>query len=275
MIGATRQTDMLDWLTGPTVFLYIFTAYVVSAIPVVARVNPTIGAVLAVLMLLRIAGSGVRPNWKYWVLPLLFALYALASVAWSRDPDRAMFVALRSSAALMGGVAVWVALEYGMSWKIVIWATFVGAVVMILPTVGLAVGGGYAARLAGLAGNANLMAMYLTYAAFMIWCSPVKLPKWLQPVAAGLVAFAFFFSGSRKMFVVLAGIVLLLLIKAPRHLRRLSVRVGLVLLLLGIPAAWIVLAARGVDVVALVRGTQTVERVVSLTGIQRRLDMMR
>jgi len=57
---------------------------------------------------------------------------------------------------------------------------------------------------AGLAGNANVFAMSLSYTAFMIWCAPKKMPMWMHLLGILLVFYGFYYSGSRKTLVVMA-----------------------------------------------------------------------
>jgi len=235
MTSSQRQPfALLGWLVSIVACCYIVTAFTLSAVPYVSRINPAIALVLGPLVAIRLVAVGGRGIPKSFVFPVLFVAFAALSVLWSPDRDVAKFMVAYTAFSTVGGLSIVLILGRELSWRMMCWAGIAACLIVIISAQAQIREVGADARIAGMLLNANSLAVILSYAAFMIWCCPTKVPRWMMALAAAFVGYAFLFSGSRKMLIVLGGVLVLAAVKIPERVKqtgaRLAIGLGFVVL---------------------------------------------
>jgi O-antigen ligase len=176
----------------------------------------------------------------FWI-PWVFALMNIASMFWSEAaPDGWEQIAM-VCAAVIGASSVWLIVHNGGSVKLILYGQLIGSLALVASGFKELTPGLSAQRVAGLVGNANMMAMVLTYPMMLSWCIEGKNLVWYRLASVGLVLFAFLYTGSRRVVVSLALFVFYLAI---HFLSRLTSRVTWRLLaassIVLVVAAWII-----------------------------------
>jgi len=208
---APHRTHRAWWLRGATALV---AAYVVASQALLdVRGWSVLGfAFAAVLAGVLTFGSLKRvwtPGLGRWVwVPVAFLGYCLLR-SFSGIKDTHPFDVLISVAsAFLGGIAVAVALRAGVRFRWLVYAQVASNLLQIIivcfglgpePALGEAED---AFRYSGMVGNANVLALQLTFGACMIWLLPKKAGWFPCLVAVGSVAFAVAVTGSRKAVLV-------------------------------------------------------------------------
>jgi len=179
-----------------------------------------------------------RPRVGWWVwLPSAFICYSLLR-CFSGVKDTHPFDVLSSViSAFLGGIAVAVALRAGVRFRWLVYAQVASNLLQIIivcfglgpePALGEAED---AFRYSGMVGNANVLALQLTFGACMIWLLPKKAGWFPCLIAVGSVAFAVAVTGSRKAVLVAFLFLVLVCLQAvqflPQNRRRLWVSLAI------------------------------------------------
>ena len=180
------------------VFLYIFSTMVFPAVPLLSRLSLLFAIGLGVVIIIRYLQDRPLMVSPWMVLPLLFMIYALASIWWSTDPQVALQSSISLVSTIVGALLLWLALLSGASWSAVVAGSLWSGIVIIASTLPEMSEAGTNMRLAGILGNPNAMAIHLTTVAFVLMAAPRR--QWqLGACAVGFILFATIFSGSIKM----------------------------------------------------------------------------
>lgn len=128
------------------------------------------------------------------------------SLLWGGDIDYVMQV----SSAIIIGYAVFVGLKYNMPIKLLLWGMAIAAAVNIIFCYQniLYFRGSEADRIAGLVGNANGLAIFLSFTAFSVYFLTQKKNFLIKSTVFLLLFFVFFYTGSRKGLLLVGMIVL-------------------------------------------------------------------
>lgn len=189
-----RNSRVLDWL----VFFYVFSVLVFPTVPVLSRLSLLLTGAIGCVLLIRYGKNGSLFIPKWIVFPILFLLYAIASVLWSADPVSAIQSSFSLVSAVAGALVFWVALLSGASWQAVVLSCFLSGVTIIVSALPELVTAESNMRISGILGNPNGLALHLTMTAFVLFASPHK--KGMYGVAGVcFIVFATVFSGSIKM----------------------------------------------------------------------------
>ncbi|MFA5080830.1 MAG: O-antigen ligase family protein [Candidatus Paceibacterota bacterium] len=119
---------------------------------------------------------------------------------------------MQVSSAIIIGYAVFAGLKYGVPISILVWGMVVAAILNIAFSYENI---GYfhrfeASRPAGLIGNANALAIFLSFVAFLLYFLTSKKRLLIKCIVFFLLYFVFFFTGSRKGLLLVAMIILLI-----------------------------------------------------------------
>jgi len=218
-----QAVDVFGIAINVTVFLYIVSVFIAGHAEGWSKFSISFAGLLWILL-----GIGIRLKdlsvTKLQVLPWIFCGYTLFSIVWARNTDSAVDTELQAFSAILGGTGIWMAIRNGLSQKTIPWAMLVGSIILMISGYGQIGGGGVVeGRVDGLTGNANALAIFLSYAAFTIWLSAKYVPKWMPITGCGLIAYAVLFTGSRKSLMVLTVAILWLI---PLIWRWLNVRIN-------------------------------------------------
>lgn len=185
-----------------TLFLYVFGVFIFSKVEGLSLATNV--ALLCLLVVLAVRGlkSGLAGlKYSLIILPLAFILFL--SIFWSRYPVEALISFVSFLIASVGGIAIMLALMNGATPKSIFWAAFLGssylaysawqekAVLML-------------SRVAGLAGNANNLAITLIIAGILLSTNRISHSRWSKAYALFLLIFSVYMTGSRKTLFVLA-----------------------------------------------------------------------
>ncbi len=231
--AATPSVSRL--LTG-TVVLFIVSAMLLGGSPGLSRVPHALVVACFVLLLVKSAEKPLTLRLDPAVLvAAAFVTYALASVLWSYDQGTALVRAGGLVFDFVGAVLVWVALQNGVSLRVVAWASAAAASLQAVVALDQSLVQGMS-RADGLTGNPNSLAIQLSMAAFLLL---LALPRhrWGSLLALALIVVATVTTGTRKLIFVWFAYVLVLLRDAFPRFARPSVATALVLLL-GPLAIW-------------------------------------
>lgn len=199
---AQPKSDPFLILINTFAFLYVCASFILIGWIGLSRACLALAVMLAIVVVLKTLMSGGRFP-KLFFLPWLFVIFSAMSIMWSKDIYIAYEGVGQTCSVILAGTAIWQGRNQGLSWKTVVWGEIIGSVALILSTRGEVAIGGLEGRAAGWVGNSNLFALSLSYAAFVIWCSPQKLPMWMHAMAGFFAFYSFAFSGSRKTLLVL------------------------------------------------------------------------
>lgn len=233
MIAAPRvptRIDSFDRFLTVAVAAFILAMYLVSAVPGLSRITHlTIGLIFLGLILRSIKRPLlIRID---LVMPLagLFIAYALASVLWSANQGAALVSSIGLLVDYSGAFLLWMALQNGVSAKVVAIAAGTGAGIQgaIALNQYLTAGTG---RAEGLVGNANALAIQLSLTGFLLL---LLLPRerWPKLAAFALIVVATLTTGTRKLIFVWFSYIILLLRELSPLFRRQSVGSAIAMLL--------------------------------------------
>lgn len=206
---------MIRLALNATLFLYVFGVLIFSKVEGLSLATNL--ALLCLLVVLAIKGlrNGLA-GLKYSLLTLPLAFILLLSIFWSRYPVEALIFFLSFLIASVGGMAVMLALMNGANPKSVFWATLLGSSYL-----------GYSAwqeksilmlsRVAGLAGNANDLAITLIICGVLLGTNRLVHSFWTKVYAFSLLIFSIYVTGSRKTLLALAVIVIFIGIYICKH----------------------------------------------------------
>ncbi len=141
---------------------------------------------------------------RLFPVPWLFLLLNIMSLLWARDAAQAIDEIKAIASVTIATSAVWLALLNGVPVRIVLLGLVTGSLVLVGASYGELASFGDTDRLASLVGNANTMAMFLSYPSLLAWSvEGPNMGRW-RLICSGLVVFAFLFTGSRTMLLVVA-----------------------------------------------------------------------
>jgi O-antigen ligase len=250
--------------------VYVLSVYLLVTVDMFSRVSIVMAALLMAAVFAYGLSVGRLAASRLMVFPVLFCALNVLSLLWAPNIAVAFDSAGQTCSAVLGGMAIWLALDNGLSWKTFVWATVLGAMVLTISSGGEVAESGIGGRAAGLTQNANGLSMYLFFTAFIIWFAPVKLPKWLHLLAWAFAAYAVLFTGSRKSLAMLVAAVLLATIRYAPKLRYLKTWLVLVFGVCPIVVVLsiVIMNTRKLDVAESIESTQSVSRLMSLLGGQ-------
>ncbi len=217
-------------LLNGAVAVYILSAMLLGAAPGLSRVPHA--AVLAMLGLLVLTSTQrpLRLRLDAALVPAaLFGTYAVASVLWSTDQSRAFTSAVGLGVDMLGALAVWAALQNGVSLRLVAWASAAAASVQAALALNQHFIEGMS-RAEGLTGNANSLAIQLSLAAFLVLLATPR-KRWPGLLALFLIVVATLTTGTRKLVFVWFAYLLVLLRDLFPVFRRPSIGLALTVLL--------------------------------------------
>lgn len=201
------RTPWLRFLVSAVIFSYVLSLYVAGAIPTYSRISIVLSTSLALILLVYSAKSRLlitRPQ----LIPLGFVVFVGMSYFWAESGNYALLDIAQTFSGVLGCIGIWVALNNGIFYRVVVLALISGGLAVIASASGEILEGGVGARASGLTGNANSLAVYLGYAAFAIWASPERMPRWVYPIGWAFVATGVLFTGSRKSLIILAAAII-------------------------------------------------------------------
>ncbi len=129
-------------------------------------------------------------------LPVSFMIYNILSLAWGGTSEETFKVV----SAILFGIAIFIGLRTGNRVQILVWSLIVCAVANVVFSYNniSMFQADEESRVAGLFGNANDVAVFLSLAAFVIYFLSSK-RTWLTKIMTfGLLMFVFIFTGSRQ-----------------------------------------------------------------------------
>jgi O-antigen ligase len=254
----------LGMLVNFAAFGYIVSAYTLMVFEGWSRIAFAFNAFLWIVLVADILISrGTVP--RLLALPFMFCVFVAMSIGWAAEGDAAVDAAEMTLSTVFGGMAIWLGLSNRLSWKTLVWGSITGSMFLLISTRGeLDVNRMSETRVSGLVGSTALP-FFLCYTAFLVWCAPIKLPRWLHWVVWGFVVFSVLFTGTRKTMIFLGIAVLVTMLRFTRQLKHVR--------------TWLMLAAGGAAAL-LVVGTgivniqkiDVVESIGSVGAVQRFLN---
>src|SRR5690606_13164076 len=236
--GLTRasSTTLVDRALAASVALFITSAMLLSE-TAFSRVPHVIVLFLFAVLLVKSSQQPLRLRLDATLAAGgLFVIYGLSSVLWSVNQGGALASSISLAFDFAGAVLVWVALQNGVSLKLVAWSAVAAATVQGIIGLNQSFVMGLD-RAEGLTGNANALAIQLSLAAFLILLAEPR-KWWSNLLAVALIVVATLTTGTRKLVFVWFAYVLLLLRSLFPLFRRPSVGAALVLLLAPV-AIWV------------------------------------
>lgn len=282
-VAAARRlgTGLLTRVCRIAALLYVVTVVTLSAWPVVARTPMLIAAGLLALTLLQFLLRGRMDLPRYIMLPMLFLAFTWLSIFWIHGEYlSAILVNLYTSAAIVGGLLVWYAVEHGLSWRWLTWSWLLGALVLIVTTIPQVEERGITSRSAGWAYNPNAFALALFSAALVVWCAPQRMSLLPRLIAPALVVYGLLVTGSRGALLSMFPVILLLGLRTWSMMKsgrgQLAVVVSTVIMFTAITALainphWI----GWVRSVSVIRRVEGIEQGSSESDIESRLMIVR
>lgn len=214
---------MLRLALNVVLFLYVFGVFIFSKVEGLSLATNVVLLCLLVILAVKGLKTGlVGLKYALVILPLVFVLFL--SIFWSRYQVEASISFLSFLTASVGGMAVMLALLNEANPKSVFWAAFLGSSYLV-----------YSAwqertqlmlsRVAGLAGNANELAITLVIAGILLFINRLSPSRWPKAYALFLLFFSIYMTGSRKTLFVIALIPLFWIIQlAGKRLSKKSIR---------------------------------------------------
>lgn len=220
---------MIRFALNVALFLYVFGVFIFSKVEGLSLATNV--ALLGLLVVFAIRGLKTRLvglKYSLIILPLVIVLFL--SIFWSRYQVEASISFLSFLTASVGGIAVMLALMNGANPKAVFWSAFLGSSYLV-----------YSAwqertllmlsRVAGLAGNANELAITLVIAGILLFTNRVSPSRWPKAYALFLLIFSVYMTGSRKTLLVFALIPFFWIIQvAGNRLSKKSIRNAILLI---------------------------------------------
>jgi O-antigen ligase len=207
---------------------------------------------LGVLVFRHFTVRALRFPKLFWA-PWLFLVFNVVSLFWCRDTSQGIDQISMILSAVTGASAIWLAAHNRSSVKTIVYGMMLASIILIVYSFGEMANLGERGRVAGLVGNANTMGMYLSYPFMLAWCVQGERTGRLRFLGVGFVTYAFLFTGSRKVVVVIAVLVIFLLtyllsnINSLRMWKRLAL-ISLVLLVMILAGYWNVFLNRASEV---------------------------
>ncbi len=178
----------------------------------ISRISILTALLMMVLLLARLIITGHLAIPRLIGIPIAFALFSSISILWATDLEIAWLYGSISLSAMLGAIAIWIALYNGLSYRTLFWSALTGSVVVVF----------YLiqnpeqvfddiARSGGTFSNPNAAGIYLMCCTFLIISPPPgtsRVPKFNLAIAAGLLLSAVAFTGSRKTLIAVAVFVL-------------------------------------------------------------------
>ena len=256
-----RKLGVVELLINAIAFLYVLSVYLLMAVEYLSRISIILAALLWMAVALNAAITARLSVPKIIVLPWLLCAFNIMSLLWVTDPVPALENNKMVFSSILGATGLMLAFRNGLSWKTFAWAVAIGSVALILSARGEVAASGVEGRAKGLAGNANVLAIYLSYAALIIWCTPVKLPKWLGWLAWAFVAYSVLFTGSRKSLILFGIAILLAAIRNSPKLLRLKGWLAITFVFLLIILVLLTFDFQKINVAEFLNSMQSVSRV--------------
>ena len=211
MRAATNGTVLArlndDGMTTPAalIIFYIISFYAFSENGALSWTSFGLGTVLlGVMCYIHLFVRPLRFP-RLFLVPWLFLLLNIVSLFWARDTAQAIDEIKAIASAIMAASAIWLALLTGVPVKVVLSGLVIGSLVLIGASYPDLASFADTDRIASLVGNSNTMAVYLSYPSMLAWSvEGPNMGRW-RLLSSGLVVFAFVFTGSRKMLIVVAA----------------------------------------------------------------------
>ncbi len=254
----------LGWIVSALAFLYVLSIYTINYFINWSRVSLALATGLALAVVLQTTVGRNRRFSLIVLAPLLFFAYVCLSTSWATDSDLAYYSAGMTLTAMLGGVAIWQARNQGMPWGVVAWATLIGSGILVLTSWGEVKTLSEGERAAGVTGNANQLALCLSYSAMISWFAPRKMSKWMHLAGAFFFSYGVLVSGSRKALVILAIVIFALAFWLLARIRK--------------PSTWAMIAGAGVGIFLTGvyiknHNIDVVDRISSISVVQRTLNI--
>jgi O-antigen ligase len=270
---AQPKFNFLQVLVNCLAFLYATVAFVLVSVEGLSRTCLIVSMTLTLAVIIQNMQCKARFPTIFF-LPWLFLFFNVLSIGWASDTGIALGSVASTFSAILGGSAIWQARNQGLSWKIVVWGVIAGSIVLIASARQQLAMEGPAVRASGLSGNANLFALLLSYAAFIIWCNPEKMSKWMNvlvyPLSVFFVYYSFTYSGSRKTLIVIAVGAIAFIVWSLFRIHKPSTWALLALVAFLFCGALVYIQMHDIDVMERVSSITTVDRMIrSLTGRDR------
>lgn len=225
-----------DRFLSAMVALFIVATYLVGALPGLSRLPHVLLGLMLVGLVLRSVKIPLRLRWDA-VIPLcvIFVTYAVASVLWATNQSSGLVSAIGLIVDVAGAILIWAALQNGVHVKVIAYSSAAAATVQAVIALNQYLVTG-AARVEGLTGNSNSLAIQLSLTAFLLL---LILPRerWSKALALALIVIATVTTGTRKLVFVWFSYIVLLLREVSPMFSRPSIGTAFVLLLAPV-AVW-------------------------------------
>lgn len=203
-----HRLDIIDILS----LLYVVSFYTLINNEELSWISIVLASLMLGILLFRHLFAGPLSFPRLFWAPWLFVAFNIVSLLWSRDSVRAIEEIEMISSAVIGAAAIWLAMHNGTSVKPIVYGLMIGSIILIVSGISEISDMGNGARISGLAGNPNSVALYMSYPFMLVWCIRDKTIGRLRLPGIGLVIFAFLYTGTRKVVVVLGVLLSFLLI---------------------------------------------------------------
>ncbi len=193
----------LSFLEKSILFLLLVSSFILNALPGFSRLSICLAALFLFFIFLKERKVFLIKN---YLLPFIFLAFNMFSLLWGGNVDYVMQV----SSAVIIGYAVFVGLRYDMPTSLLLWTMALAAAVNIVFSYQniLYFQGTEADRIAGLSGNANGLAILLSFIAFFLYFLARKRNFLIKCIVFFLLFFVLFYTGSRKGLL-LVGMIML------------------------------------------------------------------
>jgi O-antigen ligase len=218
-VAQSRSTVWFRRAISVVAFLYVVATYTLDSVQGYSRICIILAGILWVLLLLRHFSVRLSLAWPL-LFPWLFFGFGVLSLAWAPERGLAFLENTWVLSAVLGGTGLWVALRNGLSLKVIPWAMLLGSLVLILAAWPEIAAQGLSGRAKGIAGHSNSLCLLLGFAAFGIWSTPARLPRWMNLAGLAVLVCAVLFTGSRKSLILLSAAAVWIVMVGVRNLGR-------------------------------------------------------
>ncbi|HOK55430.1 MAG TPA: hypothetical protein PKV43_13265, partial [Armatimonadota bacterium] len=97
----------------------------------ISRISILTALLMMVLLLARLIITGHLAIPRLIGIPIAFALFSSISILWATDLEIAWLYGSISLSAMLGAIAIWIALYNGLSYRTLFWSALTGSVVVV------------------------------------------------------------------------------------------------------------------------------------------------
>ncbi len=201
-IGARGNASVITLVLNGLVVFYLLSVALFNKNENLSFLSTTSALLILVILFSKFLGTGKLVFPKMVWLPILFLVYSLLSALWAYNSSTAYDDSVRTFAGVTGAFAVWLALCNGVTYRVLSWALALTAgMVIVSMFMGVTTFvEGDMTREAGVFGNPNEAAVYLSVIGFLLYI-PAKdsAMNWTRAaLCGGLIVLTAAMTGSRK-----------------------------------------------------------------------------